>query len=65
MTKMEDSIIKTVVDIYKLITRVKRAEDFVCFQMRSNVIYAGRVDHQPSSPEKGGGAGKGASAETT
>ena len=65
LAMMDESKIKTGVDIDKLITLGKRAEEVVGFQMRSNVIYAGRVDHQPSSPEKGGGAGKGASAETT
>ena len=61
---MDESEVKTGVDIDKLIALGKRAEEVVGFQMRSNVIHAGRVDHHPSSAEKGAGAGKGASTET-
>ncbi len=64
LAMVDEAGVQTGVDIDKLITLGRRAEDVVGFPMRSNVIHAGRVDHNPSPAEKGVGAGKGASTDT-
>ncbi len=61
---IEECGVKTGIDIDKLLALGKRAEEVVGFQMRANVIHAGRVDHFPSGAEKGTGPGVGASTET-
>ena len=48
-----DAFTKVKLDIDKLIALGHLAEEVVGFPMRSNVIHAGRVDHDPSSSEKG------------
>ena len=58
---LEESGVQTGIDVDKLILLGQQAESVVGFAMRSNVIHAGRVDHDPSSAEKGTGAGRGAS----
>ncbi|MBC8405894.1 MAG: hydroxymethylglutaryl-CoA lyase [Planctomycetes bacterium] len=62
---LDECGIKTGIDIDKLLQLGRRAEEVVGFPMRSNVIHAGRVDHDPSAAEKGSGPGVGASVETT
>ncbi|NQU48146.1 MAG: hypothetical protein HQ519_05820, partial [Planctomycetes bacterium] len=62
---LDECGVKTGIDIDKLLQLGRRAEEVVGFPMRSNVIHAGRVDHDPSAAEKGSGPGVGASVETT
>ena len=61
---IEECGIDTGIDVDKLLELGKRAEEIVGFPMRSNVIRAGRVDHDPSGAEKGSGPGIGASVDT-
>lgn len=63
LAMIDECGIESGVDIDKLISLGRRAEEVVGFAMRSNVIHAGRVDHAPSSAEKGFGPGKGASMD--
>ena len=58
--------VETGIDLDKLFALGQRAEEVVGFPMRSNVIHAGRVDHNPSSMNKGTleAGGKGTSATT-
>ena len=65
LAMVEECGVDTGGDIDKLIALGKRAEEVVGFPMRANVIHAGRVDHDPSSAEKGSGPGMGHSVETT
>ncbi len=65
LAMIDEAGVRTGVDIDKLIALGKRAEEVVGFPMRSNVIHAGRVDHQATAAEKGQGSGLGTSAETT
>jgi hydroxymethylglutaryl-CoA lyase len=62
LAMMEECGVHTGVDIEKLILLGRRAEEVVGFNMRSNVIRAGRVSHQPSSADKAPGKRMGAEA---
>ena len=61
---LDEGGVNSGIDIDKLLKLGRRAEEIVGFPMRSNVIQAGRVDHAPSSAEKGTGPGVGASIST-
>ncbi len=61
---VEEAGVRTGVDIDRLIALGKEAEEVVGFPMRSNLIRAGRVNHEPAPAEKGHGPGVGASADT-
>jgi hydroxymethylglutaryl-CoA lyase len=52
LSMADESGVKSGVNIDKLHLLGKRAEEVVGFPMRSNVIHAGRVDHDPSAAEK-------------
>ena len=64
LSMADESGVETGGDIDKLISLGHLAEEVVGFPMRSNVIHAGRVDHTPSSSEKGtlASGGKGTAA---
>jgi hydroxymethylglutaryl-CoA lyase len=64
LAMVEECGVQTGVDIDRLIALGRRAEEVVGFAMRSNLIHAGRVDHHPSTAEKGSGPGVGASEHT-
>ncbi|KAA3604294.1 MAG: hydroxymethylglutaryl-CoA lyase [Planctomycetota bacterium] len=54
--------LKTGIDIDKLIDLGRRAEEIVGYQMRSNVIRSGRVDHSPTTADKAPGPKMGQTA---
>jgi len=66
LSMVDECGVRTGIDLDKLFALGRRAEEVVGFPMRSNVIHSGRVDHNPSSAEKGTleAGGKGTSATT-
>ncbi|MFQ5748858.1 MAG: hydroxymethylglutaryl-CoA lyase [Planctomycetota bacterium] len=51
----EECGVDTGIDVDRFLALGRRAEEVVGFPMRSNVIRAGRVPHEPSTPEKAPG----------
>lgn len=56
---LDECGVETGIDVDRLLELGRRAEEVVGFPMRSNVIRAGRVPHEPSDPEKAPGVRQG------